>query len=235
MNDRLRAELDRLYGPGAGAVGRRVAVLEAVLPAGWAPLSAVWKGVQADLDLPAPAIAVSGVDALQLWFSFASPASPAARGRLLRGLCERYLPGLPPAQLRVRVDASGFQPAPPVELGPQRWSAFVTPDLASVFGDTPWLDIPPNGDGQAMILQALRPMPGAAFEAALQALDRIEAEAPHVAVASPTDAAVVAPPAASTSDGDPARFLASVMNDAAAPLALRVEAARILLQHGTRS
>ena len=53
-------------------------VLELTGPADWDVLSAVWRGVQADLELPAPAIAVSGTDGLQLWFSLEAPV-PAAQ------------------------------------------------------------------------------------------------------------------------------------------------------------
>ena len=71
---RLQTELERLYlaAPAslADAQGRvRALVLEAVLPASWDRLSAVWQGVQAELELPAPAIAVSGTDGVQLWFA----------------------------------------------------------------------------------------------------------------------------------------------------------------------
>ena len=49
----------------------RALVLELARPAAWEPLATVWRGVQADLELPAPAIAVSGVDGYQLWSAVA--------------------------------------------------------------------------------------------------------------------------------------------------------------------
>jgi hypothetical protein len=42
-------------------------------------------------------------------------------------------------------------------------------------------------------------------------------------------------PSAGPRDPDPARFLSGVMNDETAPLALRIEAARILLADSRRS
>jgi RNA polymerase sigma factor (sigma-70 family) len=87
-HDRLRAELARLYllpappGSAAGAQDSalvspsgtvRALVLELVQPPGWEVLARIWHGVQNELDLPAPAIAVSGLDALQLWFSLEKP------------------------------------------------------------------------------------------------------------------------------------------------------------------
>ncbi len=249
--DRLRAQLDRLYGlaPAAAASGVddrpadiRVAVLAAQLPAGWDALSQVWRGVQSDLGLPAPAIAVSGSDALHLWFSFAVPVSPVAAAGFLQALAARYLAGVAPSLLRALADAAALPPAPCVEIGPQRWSAFVTHDLASIFGETPWLDLPPNDEGQASILRALEPMGQGAVAAALQSLGPRDDALP----AAPAPTAVPVPPgtfAASAAlaagdgsgDADPAGFLAAVMNDATAPLALRIEAARILLPYARRS
>ncbi len=221
--NRLPLELDRLYGLGPGpraaafGPGLRAAVLSLVLPAGWEPLSSVWRGVQSDLELPAPAIAVSGEDALQLWFSFAAPPAPPAAARFLQGLRERYLPDVKPAHVRLFSDAAGFPAAPGVEVGAERWSAFVTPDLAAVFAETPWLDTPPGDEGQAAILRGIQPMREVAFEAALKRLGATEPSPPQV-----------------PQDSDPARFLSGVMNDDTAPLALRIEAAAILLSHAGR-
>ena len=235
--NRLPIEVERLYGvmprtadepepePEAGT---RAAVLSVSLPAGWAELAAVWRGVQADLDLPAPAIAVSGTDALQLWFSFARPVSASAAARFLAGLRARYLPDLSASQVHAR-SAPGELPATPgVEVGDQRWSAFITHDLAAVFVDTPWLDIPPGDDGQATILRGLEPMQMAGFEAALAQLDAREV-ADRVALPLPDVTATNATTNSEPRDSAPARFLSKVMNDETAPLALRIEAARILL------
>ena len=99
--NRLHTELHRLYLPPAVAAAAvdggsasgdspagadlvdadgqvRAMVLELARPADWATLSAVWAGVQADLHLPAPAIAASGLDGIQLWFSLAQ-AVPVAQ------------------------------------------------------------------------------------------------------------------------------------------------------------
>ncbi|WP_162595683.1 hypothetical protein [Variovorax sp. PBL-E5] len=244
----LQFELDRLYGlgasaadgaaPGAGDEGRqrgvRALVLELALPAGGRQISSVWQGVQSDLGLPAPAIAVSGVDGLQLWFSLASPISPRAGERFLQGLRARYLSDLGSAHVHLMADTAEFPAAPPVEISPDRWSAFVAPDLASVFSDTPWLDFPPNGEGQATLLRALEPMQQGAFEAALSQLGAIEggeSGAPAASTApGPTEVR-----ACEQTDADPVRFLRGVMNDETAPLALRIEAAKALLPGARRS
>jgi hypothetical protein len=246
--NRLQLELDRLYGLGANATeglaaddphvsrqsGIRALVLALARPAGWEQLAGVWKGVQSDLDLPAPAIAVSGADGLQVWFSFASPISSSAADRFLRGLRARYLSGVSATQVRLITEPAELPPAPPVEIGTDRWSAFVTPDLASVFSETPWLDIPPNDEGQATLLRGLEPIRQAAFDAALDRLGAVDAAEPGAApVSGPRGAAPVR--TSEQADTDPARFLTSVMNDETAPLAVRVEAAKALLGHARGS
>ena len=246
--NRLPLELCRLYGLGPNATdasvadvddaalqrGIRAMVLEVALPAGWEQLSPVWRGVQSDLDLPAPAIAVSGVDGLQLWFSCASRIPPPACARFLHALHRRYLPSLAPTQVRVFVEAAALPATPPVQISSQRWSAFVTSDLASVFDGTPWLDIAPGDEGQATILRALEPIRQVAFEAALNRLGAIEGDSHPEPIAANRPAAGAAR-SSEPGDTDPARFLTSVMNDKTAPLALRVEAGKALLRYARRS
>ena len=237
----LQFELDRLYGLGASAahgatpaaVQRvRALVLELRPPAGWAELSSVWTGVQSDLGFPPPAIAVSGADALQLWFSLASPTLPSEGALFLQGLRARYLPHLGSTQVRLIADAGQFPPAPPMETSPDRWSAFVAPDLASVFADTPWLDFPPNTEGQAALLRVLEPIGQVSFEAALNHLGVME-EVP------PADllklAGLPEVPTSEQGGADAERFLRAVMNDESVPMALRVEAAKGLLGHAKRA
>jgi hypothetical protein len=240
----LQFEIDRLYGLGASAAhgaapaaghggrqrGIRALVLELTPPAGWGQLSSVWTGAQSDLGLPPPAIAVSGVDGLQLWFSLASPTSPSAGELFLQGLRARYLPDVGSTHVRLIADTAQFPSAPPFEISPDRWSAFVAPDLASVFADTPWLDVPPNGEGQATLLRALEPIRQVAFEAALSQLGVIEEE--------PADLNLSGPPevrAFEQGGADAERFLRGVMNDETVPLALRIDAAKALLAHAKRS
>jgi hypothetical protein len=227
----LQFELDRLYGLDTSSAGTRALVLELTQPAGWTQLSAVWKGVQSDLDLPAPAIAVSGDDALQLWFSLAAPVAADVGERFLHGLHDRYLSELSATLLRLLADSAVLPPAPPVQTGPDRWSAFVAPDLAAVFADTPWLDVAPNSDGQAALLRALEPMQPAAFDAACRQLGVLDQEAPRANLA-PTPSPGM-PPGGHGAAGEPdaMRFLKSVMNDVTAPLALRIEAAKALLPY----
>jgi hypothetical protein len=206
--NRLQAELQRLYLPQAGPDGRvRALLLELARPASWEALAKVWQGVQADLELPAPAIAVSGSDGLQLWFSLAEPVPTTEADAFLASLRRRYLGHIAPERLATTAAA-----LPPIEAAPGHWSAFVAPDLASLFADEPWLDLPPGADAQAELLSRLQ---STASEDWKRAVARLQ---PATATA------------AAGADGlEPRSFLLQIMNDPAIELALRIEAAKALL------
>ncbi len=226
---RLASELERLFltpgastSPGPGPV--RVLVLEVSRPAAWQPLGDVWKGVQADLGLPAPAIAVNGVDGLQLWFSLAE-AVDASQGRaLLEGLRQRYMADVPLNRVVMQIGPLPVPMPRAVEAqGP--WSAFVAADLAPLFEESPWLDMPPNEDGQAQLLVRTASIQPAALKSALQRLrGQPEAADEDPAVDPQPDTRKPAHLAAT-------QFLLGVMEDETAPLALRVEAAKALLPY----
>lgn len=237
MSPRLAREFQRLYGPAAApaaAVGSdvRALVLDVARPADWRPLAAVWQGVQADLGLHAPAIVVNGSDGLQLWFSLALPVQAEQALAFLDALRQRYLPDLPlhrvtlralaaPVTVPARVDTPG--------VADERWSAFVAADLAPIFEDTPWLDLPPSDEGQADLLSRLKSIPPAPWAAAQARLS------PQPQTAGPVSAAPASapagPPSTSTGHPDALHFLQRVVQDESAPLALRVEAAKALLPY----
>lgn len=225
--NRLAREIHRLFV--APAPGTRALLLEVARPAQWAPLAAVWQGAQADLDLPAPAIAANGVDGLQLWFSLAE-AVPEAQGlALLERLRQRYLPDVPAH--RVRLSATDA-PAPRAVQPEGPWSAFVAADLAPVFEESPWLDLPPNEDGQADLLSRLSSISPAGWRAACALL---EPPATPAADAVPATGNAAVPAAAHhPPHAEAAAFLLQVVQDRSAPLALRVEAAKALLPYGVR-
>jgi hypothetical protein len=273
--NRLQLELHRLYltqastsqeapavelHPIDAAAGRamidaegqvRALVLELARPADWAVLSAVWNAVQADQELPAPAIAVNGRDGYQLWFSLAQPM-PAALGLAwLEALRQRYLGEVKPQRVALlpTVDATSTLPTHHAELVPALqpgsgvWSAFVAQDLAPVFADEPWLDLPPNEDGQAKLLARLVSMQLADVERSFELLRSVPA--PVLSAAETTAApdaalaytyAALAPvgsihsgPTSAGEPLDPKSFLQGVMSDDRVPLALRIEAAKALL------
>ena len=214
---RLQAERDRLYR--AEDDGRvRALVLALARPADWAALGRVWQGVQTDLGWPAPGIAVSGTDACQLWFSLAEPVSAAEAHALLEHLRTRYLADIPPHRIELLPSLDGARSAPVIptlQADGEVWSAYIAPDLAPVFAETPWLDIRPGSEGQAELLSRLASIRAAEYQAALPVVPAVFA----AAVTSMSGAGFT----------DPRQFLLSVMNDAQVEMALRIEAAKALL------
>lgn len=246
---RLPREFQRLFLADDAVAGTvRALVLEVARPAQWPILSAVWQGVQAELDLPAPAIAVNGVDGLQLWFLLQQSVDAAAGHAFLDALRRRYLADLPRSRIRLltvgtateagAASSPQVQPlqVPAVQADTGNWSAFVAPDLAPIFDEAPWLDIPPGEDGQADLLARLRSITPVAFEAAWQRLQP-RAEAPAAVPLTSPESSL---PASSQPPAQPAvqasakaaarQFLLQVMNDTSTPLAQRIEAAKALLQ-----
>ena len=256
---RLHTELARLYfvrpageqataAPGArelvGPDGRvRALVLELARPATWAQLARAWQGVQTDLEMPAPAIAVSGHDSHQLWFSLAQPIDADTAFGFLHALRHRYLGDVAPERVRIQpsrasTGSSRLQHAgalPPMQLAPDRWSAFVAPDLAALFTEEPWLDLPPGDEAQADLLSRIASTPPEIFLRASARLDVVATPGTAVALAGPSevdriDGGEPVPDVAfATPALDPRGFLLAVMRNPAVDLQLRVEAAKALL------
>lgn len=226
----------------ADSQGRlRALVLELARPAHWQTLAAVWKGVQAELHLPAPAIAVNGTDGMQLWFSLAEPLEATQAHAFLETLRRRYLADVSQRRLTLMPAAGATQdvamarqvaPVPAAQGTTGHWSAFVAPDLAPLFDDTPWLDIPPGDDAQAGLLARLESIMPAQVDAALRQLQAMSATLAEATRAAAGDAdRLKGAETHAAFDSDAKRFLLAVMNDATAPLALRVEAAKALLPY----
>lgn len=256
--NRLHSELSRLYLPssqtGAEADAQssaligpldsvRAMVIELTRPPSWEVLAKVWHGVQTELELPAPAIAVSGTDGLQLWFSLAEPVTVAQAHAFLEGLQQRYLADIASSRvgLMPASDASSLRQQRHARLVPARqeqtgnWSAFLAPDLVPVFADSPWLDIPPNEDGQATLLRGIEVMQRPAFEAALATLapTAYALQSTEALAASGCEPLVHARPETVSASANATRFLLKVMHDDSVALALRIEAAKSLLQHSS--
>lgn len=259
----LHAEFNRLYAPhpphaplhdanqawlGSAQGTVRAAVIELARPADWTALGALWRGVQADLELPAPAIAVNGHDGYQLWFSWQQGVPMAAAQAFTAALCTRYLSGVSAQRLRCWPAGAGAQsreqtdsttctdfplPTPGKHPQSQQWSAFIAPDLAAVFADEPWLDRPPGDEAQAQLLARLQSMREPDFAKASRGLPQGNTAQEPPGLGSGV-AAPQAPSAfASTPQypvDTPELFLRAVLQDPHAPLALRVQAAAALLR-----
>ncbi|MCU0763026.1 MAG: hypothetical protein MUF76_08630 [Hydrogenophaga sp.] len=246
---RLLSELLRLYGvePGGATPGAtRCVVVRCARPGAWSVLRPLWQGVQAELDWPAPAIVVDGVDAIELWFSLPQPWVEDQARMLGQTLCTRFLAEGTAQRWQVRLqsvtaEASGM---PPQERLAGQWSAFVAPDLAAVFADDPWLDMPPGDDAQAELVSRLRPVTIEALAAVLRSGpgDPPASAGRSLVAGNPSRELVTSPahPLSSPAGGftwpspgpQSARaFLQQVMNDASVPLQWRLDAARALLPH----
>lgn len=234
----LETEYHRLYCAPEGLV--RALVLELARPADWDLLSPLWRGVQTDLALPAPAIAVSGLDGYQLWFSLAEPVPMDEAAAFLDALWRHYLGGLAPSRIRtipsLADDPLQPQPLPQIpcqQPGTSQWSAYVAPDLAPIFAQEPWLFQEPSPGAQASVLARLTSIKPAAFSAALSQL-RPAALTGRPAPA-PAPASAPAPtPASAARYQEPRSFLLDVMNDPSIELRLRIEAAKALLPYVER-
>ena len=265
---RLRSELQRLYrASAAGAQDEaaedfplidargqvRALVLALTGPADWALLSTVWHGVQTELELPAPAIAVAGADGYQLWFSLVEPVSTPRALEFLDALRQHYLANVKPSRVGLQPAMTSSSPLQAVHARPvpaqlpnsDRWSAFVAPDLAPVFGHEPWLNSAPNPTGQSDLLSRLTSMPTADFLRVLdqlrpvpRAIDLEPAAAPATWTGASATASAGAGAGSATDHPFPAgagrsprRFLLAVMNDASVALGLRIDAAKALLPY----
>lgn len=192
---RYHTEFDRLYAvprapsevpdPGAGALlgadGQvRAMVLDIGRPVEWPLVASMGRAVQEELELPAPAIAISGDQSFQLWWSLAEPVPAQDAQRLLQAMQRRFLPSVKPARARTfptRADAQApwiHVQRVPHQVMPDQWSAFVAPGLAPVFEETPWVDFPPNEEGQAELLSGIRSVSPAQWK---EAWERLEVDA----------------------------------------------------------
>ena len=208
----------------------RAMVLELARPADWNVLATVWQGVQADLALPAPAIAVSGVDGFQLWFSLAESISVSHAQVFLASLRVRYLSAVAPARISLLPSATHHASMVPAEQpGTGLWSAFVAPDLAPIFSDGPWLDVCPSPEAQAHVLSRLACIKPETFQAVMDRFGNTTVPTTGLANGKRDAHPAVAPLHAESFNSR--QFLHAIMNDPAIELHLRIEAAKALLPY----
>ena len=234
----LETEFHRLYlvkdstavAPGLMSEDGRVRamVMELVRPADWSVVSAVWLRVQSDLNLPPPAIAVTGNDSYQLWFSLAEPVSAAEASFFLESLRQRFLSDISPEHISMLpTETRHAQLVPALQQSTGLWSAFVAPDLAAIFADSPGLDVSPRVEAQANVLAPLESIKASVFEAIFdQVISDVERNS-----ASQQSGTPVVPPSNKQCDSDAKRFLTEVMNDASVEMHLRIEAAKAILPY----
>lgn len=237
--DELIAQLQRLYLPDTSApalsamlTGEGEANVDLVGPGGqvralvieldsdfWAQAAQLYEGVQTELDLPSPAVSVSGGQAYGLWFSFATAVPLGRAEAFAEGLRQRYLAEVPATRLTLH-------PHAPLELVPAhqgdgRWSAYIDASLGSMFVDEPWLEMAPSPHKQAELLAGQASIKPDVLERALGILQPAAASAPACAPAGEAKAA----------HQEPVGFLLAIMNDTTVDTSLRIEAAKALLPY----
>lgn len=226
----------------------RAMVIDFAKVGDWAAVANMYRAVQDDLDLPAPALSVSGHAGFRLWFSLAAPVLATEAAAFLGALQREYLADIPPANLQCLPVADkvafpackrvGLVPALCQETG--KWSAFIDPSMGSMFVDAPGLEMAPNLDRQADMLAGLASIEADAFRHAVNVLpgglaSGVAAGRAFAAPAAVVPAGVGALPACSAMLGvgggftDPRHFLLAVMNDPSASAHHRIKAAKALL------
>lgn len=234
----LQTEFHRLYfvddatavAPSLMTVDGRVRamVMELARPADWSVVSTVWQRVQSDLDLPPPAIAVTGNDGYQLWFSLAEPVTAAEASFFLESLRQRFLSDIVPVRISMLpTESRHAQLVPALQQSTGLWSAFVAPDLAAIFADSPGLDVCPRVEAQANVLAPLKSIKASVFEAIF---DQVVSDVERISSTKESSTPVV-PPSSKHCDSDAKRLLKEVMNDQSVEMHLRIEAAKALLPY----
>lgn len=243
---KLIEQLQRLYAPTPGpleedpdaplallgADGRvRTLVVGIARGSDWAAVAALYEGLQADLELPAPAVSVSPTAGFQVWLSLAEAVAAEDAAAFLEALRRRYLAELPAARLHLRPLAGEAAVArvPALDADTGKWSAFIDPSMGSMFVDGPGLEIAPNLDRQADMLAAVKSIAAKDFQRAFAALAGGAAtandEAPDAAGSARSTLAL------GENFTDPKAFLLAVMNDPSASAKVRIRAAKALLPY----
>lgn len=209
-------------------------------PGDWEQVANLFRAVQDELDLPAPAISVSGQKGYRLWFSLAEPVAAAQAGGFLDALRRKYLADIPVAHLALRpaAEQTVTKLVPALHTATGKWSAFIDPSLGAMFVDEPGLDMAPNMGRQADLLAGLKSIKTGDFQRALSAL-QTPAESATSPGSPPMERSSSPLGSGRTRTGlnvgsnysDPKSFLLAVMNDPSASARQRIKAAKALLPY----
>lgn len=165
----------------------------------WTLLCEVAHALQADLDLPAPAVSIASVDGFCLWLSLAVPLPSLQAGQFVELLRQAYFPEIEP------VIGTPAELPPCLNRETGRWTAFINPGMGASFIGEPGLEIAPPQAAQAAFLERLESIDPVSFDRALaRLLARAEpSPEPADAVATPASepAPVSAAPAGTAPEG----------------------------------
>ena len=223
----------------------RAMVVSFVRATDWERVANLYQAVQDELDLPAPAVSVSGRNGYSLWFSLAEPLPLAQPQAFLTALRLKYLADIPPAHLELQPDMLAIKTLAPARYkATGKWSAFIDPSMGSMFIDEPGLEMAPILDRQAGMLAGLKTIESANFQRALSIL-QVPNEGDGEPALTLAEVAARLPTQASKppdlADGyrqsrlgegntytDPRDFLIAVMNDSSVGIEQRIRAAKAL-------
>lgn len=209
----------------------------------WAQVAGLYRGVQEDLELPAPAISVSVEDGYQIWFSMAEPILSQLAEGFMEALSRQYLAETKAAKIKYRpgrTDTLRSLPLVPAKQGDtERWSAFIDPTMGSMFVAETWLEMAPSLDRQAGMLASLECIKAPDFQRArsiLRLLPEGNAKSsgplplePKIEPAQIERQRSAGALSVGNNFTSPQRFLLAVMNDPAASAEQRITAAVALL------
>ena len=210
----------------------------------------LYQAFQNDLDLPTPAVSVSGNTGYRLWVSLAEPVPVAQAQMFLGALRLKYLADVTDANLCLRPTEVGqhrIELVPARHIATGKWSAFIDPSMVSMFIDGPWLEMAPNMDKQADILARLVSIKNVEFERVLRLLQAKTELEPSDCISSGDKSVCTQRESISNFPGsathtrselnvgnnysNPRSFLLAVMNDPSADAYQRIKAAKALLPY----
>ena len=212
MHTPLNAEISRLYRLDGdndsqplelvSATGQtRAMVLEfrrkegQAVPRHWDNLCRMANYLQEQLELPAPAVSISGANSFQLWLSLAHAVPVGHAETFLQQLCATSLPELAADELDWLPQASR-QPAqttlecPPTLHSGGLWSAFIHPGMGAAFEEESGLAVEPPPAGQAAFLERLHSISDSQWTHACALLQSQQPEAMPATAAASTATAV---------------------------------------------
>lgn len=230
------------FNPVASNATTRAMFIHFKKPGDWERVGNLYQAVQLELDLPAPALSVSGQKGFQLWFSLAEPVPLTQARSFLNALRDKYLADMPPASLDLLPAAA--QPtaitlAPAFHPASGKWSAFIDPSLGSMFITESGLEMAPNMDRQTAMLAGLKSIAVADFQRVLNDLEAVAAADSATARTSRESASQTRADIEQRDSvldvgshfNDPKSFLLAVMNAPSASTEQRIKAAKTLLPY----
>lgn len=148
----------------------------------WTLLCEVAHALQAELDLPAPAVSIGSSGGFCLWLSLAVALPSLQAGQFVELLRQAYFPEMEP------VIGAPTELPPCLNRDTGRWAAFINPGMGASFIGEPGLEIAPPQAAQAAFLEGLESIALDRFD---QALDRLLArtDAPAAQANAPAEAA----------------------------------------------